>query len=716
VPSASPEPGAPVDGRPTPVLRPAPDFFDRLQRVARILLGPYIVGVLLAVPVIFGLLAYGLAHASAGAGGQLLGMLGAGAVVAIGVPLTILLPGRGLFMRLIKSAGLLVMAVGLAGEARLLWYVMLEPAWMTFRFHREMDKLSIAGTTESPLYLDGKPAGIHLAVDVRVKHRVTMDTYGRLAFSVLQEPAIAMTEVVDGGRTPPLSQDYMPVSITYGGRPLESLPGIGPRGDGRNWPPEGVSLPAGVYRVERDFWLWGLRTPYGDTKPCRTDEAMDAQREPAMRKTQGHLLQVLLGTRMSLNGRLGYRHFQLASKPLQYRYAHEQWLSVLPSLPVEACSAVTERKRLAEEAAAAARAEQLYAAGSTMLNEKDNPLYREMCAEDLEPLRRRLAGGAPRYNLSGMTWQCAVDRPRPELFALLIPVLYARTEERDAYCDTLREMHGQRMLDFLAIVAAEKLPLVCPGERSADWRTGISPHDAHGSHVWAPPAEETYRWLSLLKSQNVALCDNTPDGDNLLRTYIVSEPAKTIELLLDAGCDVQERPKRNPQPRFDEHAPLSAAALWMLRRFDDGKGESAPPPVDPARIPIITKRIGDVQTSELTEVDPVTGRTFLDDHGSAAMRNPQLMLYLLAHGVRLDAAAHNIPRSWFYPGYNPSNNNELLERPMLDELSVAQLRELIAPVDSLTHQPAVPMSEVQNFSQAGLGTYLCRRSVIECRH
>ncbi len=70
-------------------------------------------------------------------------MLGAGAAVAIGVPLTILLPGRGLFMRLIKSVGLLVMAVGLAAEARLLWYVMLAPAWMTFRFHREMDTLAI---------------------------------------------------------------------------------------------------------------------------------------------------------------------------------------------------------------------------------------------------------------------------------------------------------------------------------------------------------------------------------------------------------------------------------------------------------------------------------------------------------------------------------------------------------------------------------------------
>lgn len=102
--------------------KPKPAHFDRIQSVARVLLVPYVPGVLFTGLVVSGYFAYGLAHASEGAGAQFIALLLGAMAVTIGLPLLVLLPGRSALLRLLKSAGMLVMLAGYAVIAKAVWY------------------------------------------------------------------------------------------------------------------------------------------------------------------------------------------------------------------------------------------------------------------------------------------------------------------------------------------------------------------------------------------------------------------------------------------------------------------------------------------------------------------------------------------------------------------------------------------------------------------
>lgn len=583
---------------------------------------------------------------------------------------------------------------------------------MSHRFNSAMSELSIQAVHEQPLYLNGKLAGLNLVLDVRVKHDIKLDRYGAPALDVLSGPQIIMAKAVNNSLMAPL-EGYRKARLTKAEQPVESLSEIQLTSEGDPKPGANAVLRAGVYRSSRDFWLIGVEQQNGDSTPCRSDDKNLAWRTPRLPGASGAAMQATFETRFSLRDRLGYRYFRLDSPPLQFRYDHAAWTTTLAQLSIESCANRAEQMRLAAVAAEQAHNEQLYAEGSRQLREEDNPLYREICADDLGPLRQRLAAGVPPYPLSGKLWQCVISRPNLELFALLMPVIHARVDDNTEYCDTVRTLHSKRLLDHLATLVELKLPLVCAGARRNEWHGAVIPLDESGGQIWLPPAAQTYRWLQLLRAGAVPLSEPWEFG-NLLTLYVAREPAATLELLLDAGCDPHPKPSRSLQLDGSERAAYSAAVWWAIRRITNGRAENLVAPIDPARIAGISRRMGNATAAELNAVDPVSGNNFLLDYGKYVFAEPALMQYLLSRGARLDVAPHFPRMSWYSPGYNASSGNELREKPMLAVMNKEQLRKLIAPRDVLDNTPAQPMPEIANFSPTGLGTYLCQRGVISC--
>lgn len=699
----------PVPGQRTP--------FEKLQALARGLLVVYIPGVLFAGMVAFGAFGYGLAHASGSAGIIFLAVFGLGLALAVGLPLLLLLPSLSPGMKVLKSLGMLALAAGLCLVAKAVWYATLEPALMTMRFQNAMDELSLGTVTEQPLLIDGKVVGLRLGIDVRLNKELKADPQGYRAMEFMQKPYLGLARANGGSSDVGLRARGL-ASVTLNGTALESLPGWAGAGRDGGGLAKDAMLPAGVYHVTQDLLLAGLDRDAASV-PCLMEKTVRDLTLKQLVANSGKDIIATLGVRMALRDRLGYRHFERQTAPLKFRYDAAQWEKDLPQLPVESCSVLEERRALAEKAAARARAEVRYAASDLTLPDRDNPLYEDMCADDLEPLRRRLAAGTPPYLLSGKLEECGIRRPRPELFALVMPVLHARASQSAEYCDVVRALHGSRSIPLLEQLEAMGLPLYCEGERRSDWRGGIQPFDANGSPVLDPPAEDTLRWLQLLVRADVPVCDPVPGKGSLLNRFSAVGSPPLIELLLKAGCDPRFKPAVRSSWGSAHPVPFSPQVMWAIRRFIHKPYENLVLPVEAARFTTLNRLMGEPGAAELNAPDPETGRAFLHDYTGIVIDNPELLVFLVSRGLRLDAAAHaaaDAPaRSWYAPGYRASDNGNLVEKPMLDRLTPEQLRQLITPRDLREGSPGVPMNEADNFSEAGLGRYLCGRGVIPCR-
>ena len=410
-------------------------------------------------------------------------------------------------------------------------------------------------------------------------------------------------------------------SVTLNGTALESLPGWAGAGRNVGAPAKDAMLPAGVYHVTQDLLLAGLDRDAAGV-PCLMEKTERDLTLKQLVANSGKDIIATLGVRMALRDRLGYRHFERQTAPLKFRYDAAQWEKDLPQLPVESCSVLEERRALAEKAAARARAEERYAASDLTLSDRDNPLYEDMCADDLEPLRRRLAAGTPPYLLSGKLEECGIRRPRPELFALVMPVLHARASQSTEYCDVVRALHGTRSIPLLEQLEAMNLPLYCEGERRSDWRGGIQPFDANGSPVLDPPAEDTLRWLQLLVKADVPVCDPVPGEGSLLNRFGAVGSPPLIELLLKAGCDPRFKPAVRSSWGSAHPVPFSPQVMWAIRRFIHKPYENLVLPVGAARFTTLNRLMGEPGAAELNAPDPETGRAFLHDYTGRRHRQP----------------------------------------------------------------------------------------------
>ena len=87
--------------------------------------------------------------------------------------------------------------------------------------------------------------------------------------------------------------------------------------------------------------------------------------------------------------------------------------------------------------------------------------------------------------------------------------------------------------------------------------------------------------------------------------------------------------------------------------------------------------------------------------------------WLGARGVRMDAA-NAFGFSWYTRGYSHTTGKPLKGHEVLDSLSVAQLRQMLKPVNLASGKPGKPLVAAKDMSDGGLGAYLCRRGAIPC--
>jgi hypothetical protein len=714
------------------------NLLERSSRILRRLLPFYIAALVLSAPLVLGLFAYGLAHAGDGAITQLIGLLAVLFLVAAVPPLALLWKGNGRAMVVLKVFGGGVMLAAGAGMFLLLKFWWLEPQWMKLRFRHAMNAIEVVGVTEEPLQLDGRVIGLKVVREVRLKRRIALEPYGTHVLGAIQHIVISPVNAPADAQSPfdmqvtsrLLAIDGAPSSATFDDLALTSA----------------RKLPAGLYQTEHIVLLAGLRGRDWPKSPCRDDELL-ARAAASLAKVSGYALAVRSVARLSLESRRGYDFRSVRSMPLSYRYEHSSWMRGVQQLPISSCKEEDEREDAARAAANRAEKERWYAEGDSRLTADENPLLQEICGNELDAVRARLARGTPTFNLSGVALDCTVTKPQLEMFGLVMPALYARTQERASYCSVVRTLHSRRALAYLDKLGSVGLPLVCTSveDPPADYRreacrTNPAPHRClantfAGEHMWRAglyPSDEngwvnrdvasrhdTLQWLQLLHTHHVPICQSLPDGTNLLQELVARSSPEVVAYLVKAGCDPHIQPPLDPSPEYVQFQDFSPALRWFMRTNGIAIYGDEYVAVDPSQGRAIARAMSELTASDINHASADSGMSLLHRLARYLPDRPELLRYLLAHGARLDVADAE-GRSWFDKGYTQVLGREratdvdqarLLS--MLDQLSVTQLRELMSPKNSLSGEPGLPIEEY-DFAPGRLTIYLCERGAKKC--
>jgi hypothetical protein len=687
----------------------------------------------LSVPLLIGLVGYGLVHGNDRAiGGFLLVLLSVAAGV-IAAPLALLSARNGPHWVLLKALGAVALVAGTAGALVagtagalvLFGFAVLQPQWKGLQFARSMGDLRIASVQETPVLLNGHVAGLRLVLELELPNAVTLNRQGMAKVELMNSLGV---QVKTYERSLGLSSPFDPrgpSSISFNGKPLKELPGVAnaidnKRDDGH----PGVSLPAGRYRIEKLFWYEPFQTAF-EASPGEFPEpnCLKSYQDPAridagLSQLHGRPLKLTVGVRYDVTQRRDYREFELEA-PLKHVYQHTLMAELPGRHPLPSCDGGFRERQQQQEAQEQAQ---------RLLDEESAELDRALCKGDAAGVRVFLARGTPKGSVWAKLQECTVDQPRGELFSLLIPYAYAQSQtgnETHLYCGLLENLHNTGNLDLLARLAAQKLPLLCEGDADV-WRNGFDPSTPSpytGPRKAARVLNDAtqLQWLQLMKAQGLPICKPSAHGISLLQLSVKHRSADVIEFLLDAGCD-----PRLPAPpallltRGSEGAPARAGlqpilpvAGWTLRRFRSPKSESTSP-IDPERVAAITQRMGTLRAEEINRIEPSTDAPFLVAHRALVLFNPDLFHHLVQQGARLDVLDAQ-GKSWF----NGVRDDRQLGNPkdpargqpfaMLDALSDAKMRELIRPGPKALEQLADESRTATSFN-----TYLCKRKLGPC--
>jgi hypothetical protein len=714
---------------------------DRFTRIARWVLLIYLVALVISAPFVLGLFAYGLAHAGDGAIVGLLALLGGAFVLFAAPPFMLLVNSTHPAVVTLKIICGGVMLVGIGGMLKLLNFYLLEPQWMKFRQQRAMAAVQPLELQESSLELAGRRIGIKIVRDVKVKRDVKLDRYGLNVLQAIREVEITVVDAPPNSSWP-FGRQVHSALLSINGQPVSrTLDSFA------SDQPDAV-IPKGKYRVEHTLLLWGLQANKWPQPPCRDERYLESSASQHD-LISGYALKAGSTVSLEIGSRRGYPMYPLPSLPLQFRYEHSSWMRGIRELPIESCEEQTVREREEAEAARLAQIDANYYSGDSSLAYDDNPLRAEMCADNLEAVAARITRGVPKQNISGMISECTIDTPRPEIFAIVMPALYARSEEREGYCSLLSIIHNRRAVAHMEKLVAAKLPILCTAEEQPNhdyegrgcektsrpdhcrairtrnvnmWRSGLYPVNAQGQQeINQDPVarNDTVRWLTLLHSQGVPICRTLPDNTNLLQDVVTRFPAEVVHYLATIGCDAHVSPPPvNEWPWSTDGA--SAAVHWYRRRngLQIALDQYAPVQAEQARI--VANAMGDLTAAEINQPNS-NGQTLLHLIASQLFHKPEEFRYLLARGARLDMADKE-GHSWFSPGYAMRyDSNFSIESyrqgifALLDQLSVAQLNEVWSPTNTLTGEPGLPIEEY-GFEPGQLNSYLCRRGAKACRH
>ncbi|HVF16969.1 MAG TPA: hypothetical protein VNA21_08660, partial [Steroidobacteraceae bacterium] len=711
---------------------------QRSSSILRKLLPFYIAALVLSAPFVLGLFAYGLAHASDGAITRLLGLLAALIVLAAVPPLALLWRRNSATMVVLKVLGGIVMLAACAGMFLLLKFWWLEPQWMKLRFRLAMNAIDVVSVSEEPIDLQGRVIGLKVVRELDLKRRIALDRYGGHVLEAIREVFISPVGA------PPDAQSPFDVQVSSRLLAIDDAPSSMSFDDFARG--SATHLPAGRYRTEHVILLSGLRARDWPKPPCRDDELL-TRAAASLGKASGFALQVRSAARLSLESRRGYDFRYVPAMPLKYRYEHSSWMRGVQQLPIASCKQQDEQEEAARAAVQRAEKERWYSEGDSRLTADENPLFREMCANELDAVRARLARGTPAFNLSGKILDCTITQPQPEMFAVLMPALYARKQERGGYCSIVRTLHSRRALAYLDKLASVDLPLVCTSAEDPPpdyrrtacntnpaphrclantfaaehmWRAGVYPSDASG---WVnrdvASRNDTLQWLQLLHSHDIAICQTLPDSTNLLHELVARSSPEVVAFLVKAGCDAHVRPPLDVSPEYIQLQDSSAARRWFMRTHGIAIYGDEYSPVDPVQGRAIARAMGELTPSDINHPSADSGMSLLHRLARYLPERPEMLRYLLAHGARLDVADKE-GRSWFDKGYTQILGRERATEAdqarllsMLDQLSVSQLRELMAPKNSLSGEPGQPIEEY-DFAPGQLTIYLCERGARKC--
>lgn len=678
-----------------------------------------IVGVC-GLPAMLGLFGYGLAHASDATALSFALTVLVGVAVLAGLPVVCLTIRWKQHRMWVTGIGLLALLVGSAAILRFLSYDIVEPAYIGWKHRRTLEALSIVGTQEQPVLVDGQVIGLRVAVDVRVPHEVRLDRYGKQVKEMLSGLGIAWVEPVPELGRPGPFDNAGPVDIRLDGVALDALPSV-----------VAGTLPAGVYRSEQTFWLAGIVPASGAEQvaaavpPCLRGPTDRFAYYDGLARGDDRPMKVTLGVRYSLEYRRGYGHVQREA-PLEFRYRHAAWTEARRHLAFEDCE--LRERRIAEEARA-----KRYAAGDL------DDLHRLICNGDVDGAKALLALGAPRRSLASEIRECTLDKPRPDMLDLLMPIEYRRGQQGDSqsqtfYCKLLGDLHDSSDTGALSRLLDIGLPLQCGDAAQAErWRNGFEPTlnlGRRNPHKIARPTDEaaTLGWLKLMQRAQLPICARASDGTTLLQLAIRHHDAEIIDVLLDARCDPHARPPDGQVLAYagdgrtgTRYQPILPVAGWTLRKFrhaDDRRTTR----IEPSKIADISRRMGDMRADEINRVDPVTHEPFLVTYREEVLGNHALLLHLVARGARLDVVNEETGRSWF-DGVDTARQLVDLDVPksqradaakkapfeVLDHLSDAQMRQLLRPKGKPLSQLEEPVPR-----ELGLQAYLCKRRLRAC--
>jgi hypothetical protein len=702
-PSASAQraPASAKGGKPTNLLQDAgATRLPRWLSVARALAVVNAFLAFMAVPLVLGLMAYGLAHASDGAGAQALLLIVAAAAVLVIGPLAVFAPNRWTTVGpALRALGVVFLLVSTVVVAAIAWPTVLQPAWMAHRFKTTVEPLTVVRFEHEPVLLQGAPVGLKTTLHVNLPKPLPLDRYGQSVFELLHSAYLAPADPSTGSRATPFAYSFSQprAEVRLGDTLVETRRRTdADTAKGQQTPDV---LQAGVYRVTQVHWLVGLGGTDANEPPCRSEAILSAGQLDELRRQRSFRLVGKNSVRFALNLRNGYRHHTISSEPFDFAHDHDAWVAALAALPLEACNARDARLR-------SEKLERQVAAGDPALSWQDNPLTKALCAHDAAAVRTRLALGPPKFNVARMMLECKVGADQPELFDLMMPVLYARESEREDYCRMLEPWLRQRQLAPLHRLRMLELPVMCA--RARQFQALLDESSLRQPLTGAVLVP----WMQQIETLGARLCEPSPSDNNLLQHAVGTYDAELINFLLDRQCDPGLMPSLDKR-EWGDKVLMSTRLKWRLRTMTEkGPGKNRfVEELDADTRQRLQARIGDVTTLELARVDPSTGNSLLSIVGEPAFTEPKVLAWLVGSGARLDAT---LPEgySWYLPGYKEFDFYSV-RTEVLDVLDDEQLRLMLKPAHPVTGKPGLPLDRV---SERGgkLGSYLCQRKVMAC--
>ncbi len=227
--------------------------------------------------------------------------------------------------------------------------------------------VSIESVSETPYLLADTQVGLRVTANVRLSKEIALDQYGLAVVEALK----TTLHITPQG---PFEMHGYFAATTFDGLTFDDLTtkvgyaGIVLFGKEKTYlsTNDKVSLPAGVYQIQKVFLLNGLyfldrnqaENPKASLSICK-HYALYGYERPESKDTYtkelNNIMQITASQpwAIKISGGMGNRvtgrHGFAKSSPLQYRYEHARWQATLDSLSLPSCKTMEQEAKAAEQ-------------------------------------------------------------------------------------------------------------------------------------------------------------------------------------------------------------------------------------------------------------------------------------------------------------------------------------------------------------------------------